>query len=471
MQIHVEVVIEGKRERQRVATIQRSADLATVDGLGLTLAESKDLLERLQATVVREHADELIAANCRCGGCRQPLARKGGSSIVYRTAFGKLDLRSPRLYSQCRCGARHGAGESFNPLAMHLAQRTHPELLYLQTRWASAMSYERAANLLGDVLPLGAAPGPSSIKAQVRAAGQALATEAEEHGEHFFAQQPLEFPDLPVEPAAHVLELDAAYVRAIPARCGGRKSFGIMTGRLIRPEGAAGWHAYVIEETISPLTQLHGFLDRQGVAIETPMAIITDGGADVGTPTILPWRPVQVILDWFHISMRFEHILQGLRGLCKTAPKPSARLLRHTESAKWRLWHGRAEGSLNRLRAIQARSDGAVLAHVSELITYLGNNSSRLVNYSQRHRVGLPISTSTAESSVESVIGDRFKKNRKMRWTHKGANALLHIRVADLNGELKEALQRRHWKRPPAANENYLYGSYGLDFDAWEAAA
>ena len=223
---------------------------------------------------------------------------------------------------------------------MHLAQRTHPELLYLQTRWASAMSYQRAAKLLGDVLPLTAGPGSSSIKAHVRTAGQALAAEAEEYGEHFFADQPLKFPDPPTEQAAHVLELDAAYVRAIPERCGDRNSFGIVTGRLIKPEGASGWHAYVIDETMNSHTQLHGFLDRQGVAIDTPLAVITDGGADFGTPAILSWRPTQVILDWFHISMRFEHILQRLRGLRKTEPKPNARLLRHAESAKWRLWPG-----------------------------------------------------------------------------------------------------------------------------------
>jgi hypothetical protein len=75
---------------------------------------------------------------------------------------------------------------------MHIAQRTHSELLYLQTRWANAVSYERAAKLLSDVLPLGAAPGSSSIKAHVRAAGQALATEAEEHGEHFFGKRSID---------------------------------------------------------------------------------------------------------------------------------------------------------------------------------------------------------------------------------------------------------------------------------------
>ena len=97
-----------------------------------------------------------------------------------------------------------------------------------------------------------------------------------------------------------------------------------------------------------------------------------------------------------------------------------------------------------------------MLAQVTELIAYLSNNRSRLVNYGKRSRAGLPASTNTAESAVESVIGDRFKKNRKMRWTHKGANALLHIRVADLNGEIKQALMRRQWKRPRAANDDDL---------------
>ena len=52
------------------------------------------------------------------------------------------------------------------------------------------------------------------------------------------------------------------------------------------------------------------------------------------------------------------------------------------------------------MRAIQAGSDGALLAQVTELIAYLSNNSSRLVNYGQRSRAGLPVSTSTAESAV-----------------------------------------------------------------------
>ena len=135
MQIHIEVSTAGRPGRQRIATIERNAELPAGEGVGLTLDEVKALVQRLQAIVATGHAGEIVAANSSCGDCGQALARKGSASIVYRTAFGKLDLACPRLYSQCRCcGARAYASDSFNPLAMVLAQRTHPELLYLQAR-------------------------------------------------------------------------------------------------------------------------------------------------------------------------------------------------------------------------------------------------------------------------------------------------------------------------------------------------
>lgn len=117
-----------------------------------------------------------------------------------------------------------------------MAERTHPELLYLQTRWASVLSYQRAADLLKDVLPIEAVPGTSSIKAEVRKVGAQLAAHEYQAGEHYFDGHPLHLPDVPQEHASHVMELDAGYVRAVPDRCDGRKSIGIITTRLIKPD-------------------------------------------------------------------------------------------------------------------------------------------------------------------------------------------------------------------------------------------
>ena len=51
-------------------------------------------------------------------------------------------------------------------------------------------------------------------------------------------------------------------------------------------------------------------------------------------------RPTEQVLDWFHIAMRFEHLLTGVRGLRHADEVTKAELTRRIEGAKWLLWHG-----------------------------------------------------------------------------------------------------------------------------------
>jgi hypothetical protein len=90
---------------------------------------------------------------------------------------------------------------------------------------------------------------------------------------------------------------------------------------------------------------------------------------------------------------------------------------------------------------------------LSELIDYLQSSQTRMINYGARYPTGLPISTSLDESAVNSLIGDRFKKKGQMRWTATGANALLHIRVADLTGELADQFKRPYQAQPATNKE------------------
>jgi len=57
--------------------------------------------------------------------------RKVGKVVLPPLAHGALDRY---LAVQLRC-----ASDSFNPPALMLGQRTHPELLFLQTRYASVV--------------------------------------------------------------------------------------------------------------------------------------------------------------------------------------------------------------------------------------------------------------------------------------------------------------------------------------------
>jgi hypothetical protein len=58
--------------------------------------------------------------------------------IVFRTPFGKLRLESPRLY---RCQCESDERTSFSPLAELLQERSSPELVYLETKFAALVSY------------------------------------------------------------------------------------------------------------------------------------------------------------------------------------------------------------------------------------------------------------------------------------------------------------------------------------------
>jgi hypothetical protein len=160
--------------------------------------------------------------------------------------------------------------------------------------------------------------------------------------------------------------------------------------------------------------------------------------------------------------MRFEHIFQQIRGMQTAQADDAAKFMEKVESAKWRLWHGRAPGCIDRLREVEAITSDQLQLRVKELINYLVPNKDRLINYGARYRTGLPMSTSLAESAVNFVIGDRFKKKGQMRWTLAGANALLHIRVADLNGELPGWFNKLLYVNPPPVVKKYPWEDFRM---------
>jgi len=73
--------------------------------LGLTLAESKQLLKNIQQTLVEEQINQYQQEQSRCSDCDRQLRRKGSHSLTYRTLFGTLKLDSPRLF-HCNCKER-----------------------------------------------------------------------------------------------------------------------------------------------------------------------------------------------------------------------------------------------------------------------------------------------------------------------------------------------------------------------------
>ena len=153
MQMKVQLVFEneagGPPVVQEIAQLQR--DELSPANLGLTLAESKALLQNLQSSMVQQQVAVYQQQQIQCPHCQQLRHAKDHRSIVYKTLFGKLNLQSTRLF---HCDCQPHDAKSFSPLSDLLPERTAPELLYLESKFAVLMSYGLSVQLLAEVLPI-----------------------------------------------------------------------------------------------------------------------------------------------------------------------------------------------------------------------------------------------------------------------------------------------------------------------------
>ena len=67
------------------------------------------------------------------------------------TVFGPVAVPNPRWH---RCACQETGAQTFRPTAQWLTGHTSPELLYLETKWASLIPYAKVVDLLQDVLPV-----------------------------------------------------------------------------------------------------------------------------------------------------------------------------------------------------------------------------------------------------------------------------------------------------------------------------
>ena len=122
-----------------------------IEHLGLTLAEAKQLLSTLQRHLLQHQVDAFLDTCFTCAACGALLKMKAHASRSFRTLFGTFTLNSPRL-EHCDC-TRHKTS-SFRPLSALLTEPVAPELLYMEAKWSSLVSYGMSLDALKDFLPL-----------------------------------------------------------------------------------------------------------------------------------------------------------------------------------------------------------------------------------------------------------------------------------------------------------------------------
>ena len=141
MRIRAQVIIESDQEAtpkhvEEVACFERGT--LSPDTLGLRLDEAKQMLAGVQQVMTAQQVEDYVEQQRQCSHCQQSLACKGHHQIGLQTLFGKLTLSSPRLYT---CACQRQQKRSWNPIAALFSERSTPELLCQEVRWASLLSY------------------------------------------------------------------------------------------------------------------------------------------------------------------------------------------------------------------------------------------------------------------------------------------------------------------------------------------
>ncbi len=215
--------IDGQSRSYEVMAISRPDGLADIANLGLTLAEAKLLLARVQQQVVAEQANThaMFRPDCRlCGATCCHV--KDWQPHRIATLFGEVRVRLPRLVcTGCGCGETGVSWPS------HC--RSTPELNQLQARLSALMPYRVAADVMRHLLPIDAGTSPETLRSHTLQVGKQLADEA--------AEKP------PTAVAAITISLDSTFIRScedgerhlevrvgnVETVDGGRQVFGAVT--------------------------------------------------------------------------------------------------------------------------------------------------------------------------------------------------------------------------------------------------
>jgi hypothetical protein len=447
MKIKIQIVIEsdggGDECVQEVAQIDRGE--LNPEGLGLTLAEAKQLLQSVQRSVVERQAAEYLAGQSNCPDCGKKRLRKGEHEIIFRTLFGKLRLASPRLF-HCEC--RPYSTRSFSPLAELLPERTSPELLYLETKFASLMSYGLSLKVLEEVLPIGEELNAATLRNHLLGVGRRLEDELGEEKMCFIEGCERDWEQLPRPDLPLTVGLDGGYVHSHEQPSRKEGWFEVIVGKSLTVEKDSRCFAFVNSIDEKPKRRLFEILRAQGMQMNQQVTFMSDGGDTVRELQMYLNPQAEHLLDWFHLTMRLTVMTQLAKGIGSEDSKARTAALKELERIKWYLWHGNTFLALQKVEDLQADLDsedeeveeesaGKLCKALEEFQTYIENNKKMIVNYGERWRAGERISTGFVESAVNSVVSRRMVKKQQMRWSKRGAHLLLQVRTRVLDAELR----------------------------------
>ena len=281
MRVKLQLVMcsdEGQEETVTdVITLNKNSQ--RIEHLGLTMTEAKQLLSTLQQHLLQQQVDTFLDRCSTCADCGALRKVKAHASRSFRTLFGTYKLYSPRL-EHCDCTRRKTA--SFRPLAALLTESVAPELLYMEAKWSSLVSYGMSLDALKDFLPLDIALNVKTVRYDTLKVAKRLEAELGDEQPCFIEGSLGEWDLLPRPDGAFKVGIDGGYVRNW---CAKKHNFEVIVGKSTlsfredEADKAPSSKRFGFVQTLDtkPKRRLYEVLHSQGLQMNQDIAFLSDG--------------------------------------------------------------------------------------------------------------------------------------------------------------------------------------------------
>lgn len=204
-------------------------------------------------------------------------------------------------------------------------------------------------------------------------------------------------------------------------------------GRPLRDE-AATTYVGAIEAAAEFGWRIYGEAERRGLRRAAQVIVIGDGAPWVWGIAAEHFPGAIEIVDLYHAR---EHLAALSKLVCRAG---SAKTQQWTTARLAQLDEGDVKSLLVSLRRLRPTAASAQEA-LRQTISYFENNRQRM-RYAEFRRQELFVGSGVIEAGCKTIVGYRLKQSG-MRWSLRGANAIIALRCAQLSGRWEEFWEMR----------------------------
>jgi len=281
MRVKLQLVMCNDKGDEETVTdvVTLNKNTQRIEHLGLILAESKQLLSTLQRHLLQQQITTFLDTRSTCRDCGTPLKLKARASRSFRTVFGTFQFDSPRL-EHCDCTRRKTS--SFRPLAALLTASVAPEILYMEAKWSSLVSYGMSLDALQDFLPLDLSLDVKTVRYDTLKVAKRLEAELGDEQSGCIEGTPSDWDLLPSPEGFFTVGIDGGYVRNWVDK---KHNFEVIVGKSILSfeEGeedrapSLKRFGFVQTQDTKPKRRLYEVLHSQGLQMNQEITFLSDG--------------------------------------------------------------------------------------------------------------------------------------------------------------------------------------------------